>query len=41
MSELKAVAIACWDGYVMGGGVGLSAHSPIIIATEKTGFAMP
>jgi 3-hydroxyisobutyryl-CoA hydrolase len=25
----------------MGGGVGISVHSPIIIATEKTVFAMP
>jgi len=35
------VQIALWDGIVMGGGVGLSAHSPIRIATEKTMFAMP
>ena len=41
MSQLKAVQIACWDGYVMGGGVGLSAFAPVIIATEKTAFAMP
>mmetsp|Transcript_76630 Transcript_76630/g.222511 ORF Transcript_76630/g.222511 Transcript_76630/m.222511 type:complete len:413 (-) Transcript_76630:216-1454(-) len=33
--------IALWDGIVMGGGVGLSAHSPFRIATEKTLFAMP
>lgn len=33
--------VALWDGIVMGGGVGLSAHSPIRIATEKTMFAMP
>lgn len=33
--------IAVWDGIVMGGGVGLSIHSPIRIATEKTIFAMP
>lgn len=33
--------VALWDGIVMGGGVGLSAHSPIRIATEKTLFAMP
>jgi enoyl-CoA hydratase/carnithine racemase len=33
--------IALWDGIVMGGGVGLSIHSPIKIATEKTLFAMP
>jgi len=33
--------VAVWDGIVMGGGVGLSIHSPIRIATEKTMFAMP
>merc|ERR1719162_204317 len=33
--------LALWDGIVMGGGVGLSVHSPIRIATEKTMFAMP
>lgn len=33
--------VAVWDGIVMGGGVGLSIHSPIRVATEKTMFAMP
>lgn len=33
--------VALWDGIVMGGGVGLSAHSPVRVATEKTMFAMP
>lgn len=37
----QIVQVALWDGIVMGGGVGLSAHSPVIIATEKTMFAMP
>jgi len=37
----KIVQIALWDGIVMGGGVGLSIHSPIRLATEKTLFAMP
>ena len=41
MSQLKAVQVSCWDGFVMGGGVGLSVFAPIIIATEKTVFAMP
>eukprot|EP00747_Dinoflagellata_sp_TGD_P094268 gnl/TRDRNA2_/TRDRNA2_166056_c1_seq1.p1 gnl/TRDRNA2_/TRDRNA2_166056_c1~~gnl/TRDRNA2_/TRDRNA2_166056_c1_seq1.p1 ORF type:complete len:415 (+),score=82.35 gnl/TRDRNA2_/TRDRNA2_166056_c1_seq1:99-1343(+) len=37
----KILQVALWDGIVMGGGVGLSVHSPIRIATEKTMFAMP
>lgn len=41
MSQLKALQIAVWDGYVMGGGLGISCHAPIIIATEKTVLAMP
>lgn len=33
ISQLKAIQISCWDGIVMGGGVGVSIFAPIIIAT--------
>lgn len=37
----RVLQVSLWDGIVMGGGVGLSLHSPIRVATEKTMFAMP
>lgn len=33
--------IGLWDGITMGGGVGLTVHAPIRIASERTLFSMP
>lgn len=33
--------VSLWDGFVMGGGVGVSIGSKFRVATEKTVFAMP
>jgi len=38
---MKPIQVAFWDGIVMGGGVGISIHAPIKIATENSMFAMP
>eukprot|EP00939_MAST-03C_sp_MAST-3C-sp1_P000814 g814.t1 len=37
--ELPQIAI--WDGFVMGGGVGISVHGSFRVATENSLFAMP
>lgn len=41
ISQLQSQQIANWDGIVMGGGVGVSAFAPFIIATENSMYAMP
>ncbi|THH06710.1 hypothetical protein EW145_g3897 [Phellinidium pouzarii] len=41
LATLSKPYVCILDGFTMGGGVGLSAHSPFRIATENTTFAMP
>jgi len=41
LANMKPIQVAFWDGIVMGGGVGISIHAPIKIATENSMFAMP
>ncbi len=41
ISQLKKPYISILDGYVMGGGVGVSIHGSHPIATDSTIFAMP
>lgn len=41
LASLNSTLVAIMDGIVMGGGVGISVHAPIRIATEKSMFAMP
>ena len=41
LSQMETIQIAMWNGYVMGGGVGVSQNAPIRIATDNTVWAMP
>ncbi len=41
IATFRKPILSIWDGIVMGGGVGLSIHSPFRIATENTLWAMP
>jgi enoyl-CoA hydratase/carnithine racemase len=41
LSQMKSIQVSVLDGVVMGGGVGVSIHSKVMIVTEKTVFAMP
>ena len=41
LAKMNPVQICEYDGIVMGGGVGISVHAPLRIATEEAVFAMP
>ena len=42
LSQMRSTRqISLWNGVCMGGGVGLSWHSPIRIATNNSMYAMP
>lgn len=41
IANMKTIQVALLDGIVMGGGVGISVHAPIRVATETSTFAMP
>jgi enoyl-CoA hydratase/carnithine racemase len=41
LTQIDPILIALWNGYVMGGGVGLSIDCPIRVATDSTVFGMP
>jgi 3-hydroxyisobutyryl-CoA hydrolase len=41
LSTMKPLQISLWNGITMGGGVGLTWHSPVRVATDNTMYAMP
>lgn len=41
LAESLVPQVSIWDGFVMGGGVGISIFGEFRIATEKAVFAMP
>ena len=41
MARYEKPIVALIDGIVMGGGVGISVHGPVRVASESYGFAMP
>ena len=41
LTQMKPKQISIWNGIVMGGGVGVSVHAPIRVATDNTVYAMP
>ncbi len=41
LAEHGSTQIAIWNGITMGGGVGVSAHAPIRVATNNSVYAMP
>ena len=41
LTNMRPLQIALWNGITMGGGVGVSCHAPIRVATEATVYAMP
>jgi len=41
LATMKPMQISFWNGITMGGGVGLTWHSPIRVATDNTMYAMP